>query len=335
MMPMSAPSSRRPSAAPFSWRNLCYQGALLALLGGLLFYIAGNVQSNLQAKGIASGFDFLLQPAGFAIGEGVFPYTAGDAYWQAFLLGIENTLRVSGLAILASMLIGSLLGLGRLSNNLLVRGVCTAYVEIFRNIPLLLQLLACYALLTALLPGIDEAWQFGHIYLSKSGLALPVPQWLDGHWQIDYPQRHRFAIAGGARLTPEFLALFLGLSLYTSAYLAEVIRAGLESVGKGQREAAAALGLSHAQTVRRVILPQALRVIIPPATNQFSSLIKSSSLAITVGYPDLVSIANTSLNQSGRAIECITLILLTYLLLSLLLSGLMGMFNRRAQRWAS
>jgi general L-amino acid transport system permease protein len=317
-----------------SWRGLVYQALAIALLLALIVYLTKNTAASLQAKGVASGFGFLLQPAGFGIGEGVLPYVSSDIYWRAFLAGIDNTVRVAVMAMLATTLIGAALGMGRLSRNALVRGLCIAYVEVFRNIPLLLQLLAWYALLTSLLPGIDEAWQFGGcFYLSKSGLSFPLPIFSAGWPAFDCPVRYPFTIAGGARMTPEFLSLFIGLTVYSSAYLAESIRAGLEAVPRGQVEAAASLGLTHRQIMRRVIVPQAMRVIIPPAANQYSSLIKSSSLAITVGYPDLMSIANTTLNQSGRAVECISLVMLSYLLLSLLLSALMNWINRRTQSW--
>lgn len=318
----------------FAWRGLLWQGLALAGLVVLLLWVAANTRANLDAKGIASGFDFLLQPAGFGIGEGLFPYQVGDAYWAAFVAGLDNTLRVAALGILGTTLIGAALGVGRLSRNALVRSLCSAYVEVFRNIPLLLQLLACYALLTSHLPAMEDTWQWGrHVYLNKGGLSFPAPVFAGG-LHLDYPVRHAYTIAGGGRLTPEFLALLAGLVLYFSAYLAETIRAGLEAVHRGQREAAAALGLSHAQILFRVVLPQALRIIVPPAANQFSSLVKASSLAITIGYPDLVSIANTSLNQSGRAVECISLILVTFLVLSLALAAGMNHLNRRVQVWA-
>ncbi len=306
---------------------LIQAGVIVGLLL-VLTYLVSMLSSNLQAKNIVSGFDFLTKPASFGIGEGVYDFEAGSPYWQAFAAGLANTLRVALLAIVLSAVLGLALGFGRLSKNILLRGLCISYVEIFRNIPLLLQFLAWYFLLTTLLPA--EAWQFlGHCYLSKSGLSFPIPIGLSLTW--DFPSRNPFNIAGGARLTPEFLTVLFGLTLYTAAYLAENIRAGLESVPHGQVEAGAALGLTHQQILRHILFPQALRVIIPPATNQFSGLIKSSSLAITVGYPDLVSIANTSLILTGHAAECIFLIIITYLLLSLLLSVIMNWLNRKFQ----
>jgi general L-amino acid transport system permease protein len=304
----------------------------LAVLG-LLGWLAVLAREHLRQQGFASGFDFLGEPAGFGIGEGLLSFEPGDPYWRAFAAGIANTLRVALLGIVLSALLGSALGVGRLSRNLLLRGLCTAYVELFRNIPLLLQLLAWYFVLTDLLPAAADAWQIGDsIYLSKSGLAFPSPVWQGGTMRLEFPAHNAFSIAGGGTLTPEFLAVLLGLVLYSAAYLAEIVRAGLAAIPRGQSEAAAALGLSRRQILRRIVWPQALRIIVPPAGNQFLSLIKNSSLAVAVGYPELVSVANTTLNQTGRAIECIGLIVAVYLTLSLVVAGLMNWLNRRATR---
>lgn len=302
---------------------------MVAALLALIAFLVSTTAANMARQGIPSGFDFLLQPAGFNIGEGGFPFAAGDPYWQAFLAGLANTLRVALLAIVLTTLLGTALGLASQSRNFLLRSLGTAYVELFRNIPLLLQLLAWYIFLVQALPPLEQAWQLGGVFLSKGGLAFPFPVWENG-WRFEWPQRGAFAIGGGASLTPEFLAVLFGLTFYSSAYLAETVRGGIESVSRGQVEAAAAIGLSRRQAMRRVVLPQALRVIIPSATNQYLSLIKNSSLAITVGYPDLVSIANTSLNQTGRAVECIALIMVVYLSLSLAAAALLGWLNRRA-----
>jgi len=323
-------SSTRPAKPRLDRRGLLYQAlaiAALLALGALLF---ATTSENLRRQGIPSGFGFLLDPAGFGIGEGLAPFAAGDAYWQAFVAGLANTLRVALPAIVLTTLLGTALGVGRGSRNVLLRGLCTAYVELFRNIPLLLQLLAWYFVLADLLPAVADAWQIGGVYLSKSGLAFPAPLWEGGRLRLEFPERNAFSIGGGGTLTPEFLAVLLGLVLYSSAYLAETVRSGLQAVPRGQSEAAAALGLSRRHTLRRIVLPQALRIIIPPATNQFLSLTKNSSLAIAVGYPELVSVANTTLNQTGRAIECITLIMAVYLTLSLAAAALMGWFNHRA-----
>ncbi|MGE5384485.1 MAG: ABC transporter permease subunit [Betaproteobacteria bacterium] len=327
-----SPKPPRPStpARHRFWRPLFYQGLAIAAVLALLAFLVANTAANMARQGIPGGFDFLLQPAGFNIGEGGFPFVAGDPYWQAFAAGLANTLRVALLAILLTTLLGTALGVGSQSRNFLLRSLCTAYVELFRNVPLLLQLLAWYIFLVETLPPLEQAWQLGALFVSKGGLSFPFPAWHDGAWQMEWPARGAFAIGGGASLTPEFLAVLFGLTFYSAAYLAETVRGGIEAVARGQAEAAAALGLNRRQTLRRVILPQALRVIIPSATNQYLSLIKNSSLAISVGYPDLVSIANTSLNQTGRAVECIALIMAVYLGLSLVAAALLGWLNRRA-----
>jgi len=304
---------------------------LLLLLGAWL--LAGRIEAELAARGIRSGFAFLLQPAGFEIGESVFEFHAGYAYWQAFLVGFANTLRVAVPGLLLATVLGALIGCGRLSPNFLLRALCTAYVEVFRNIPLLLQLLTWYFLLTEKLPPAADAVEFlPGFFLSKSGLAFPLPAFaaLDG--APAWPQRGALNIEGGATVTPEYLAVLLGLAAYTAAYLAEIVRAGIVSVPRGQVEAAAALGLTARQRLRWVVLPQALRLIVPPAGNQYLNLTKNSSLAVVVGYPDLVSVANTTLNQTGQAVECLAILIAVYLALSLLTAALLAAYNARLLR---
>ena len=387
--------ARRAPAAPrsrLSWRSrrfrgVVYQALAVAGIALLVWLLASSTLDNMKARGIQSGFDFLAQPAGFDIGEGWLDYESTDPFWKAFLAGLVNTLRVALAGIVLTTLLGTLLGVGRFSRNALVRGICYGYVELFRNIPLLLQLLMWYLLLTEYLPGIDEAVHIGHaVYLSKNGLSYPFPVWHVGHtlalcglalgaiagffyarlahrrfektgqhrpvawvaasliagggllgwlaggaptdWNM--PRLSETQVEGGGALSPEYLALLLGLVLYTSAFVAEVVRAGIASVPQGQHEAGASLGLPDRLAMRLVVLPQALRVIIPPLTNQYLNLTKNSSLAVAIGYPDLVSIANTSLNQTGRAVECIAIIMLVYLTLSLATSAAMNWFNRRA-----
>ena len=312
-------------------RALLWQAlALLAVLA-LLGWLAANTHANMAARGIQSGWDFLAQPAGFDIGEQPIAFDGGDSYWRAFLVGLLNTLRVAVAGIVAATLIGTLVGLGRRSRNLPLRALCRAYVELFRNIPLLVQLLVWYLLLVEYLPGPSAAWSWREaVFLSKAGLAFPALA--DGaagwHWQLPAPQA--FGIEGGAALSPEFLALLAGLSCYTAAFVAEVVRAGLAAVPRGQIEAAQSVGLSRHQTLWLVTGPQSLRVIVPPLTNQYLNLTKNSSLAVAIGYPDLVSVANTTLNQTGRAVECIALVMLVYLALSLLTAAGMALFGRRA-----
>ncbi|MES2424557.1 MAG: ABC transporter permease subunit [Pseudomonadota bacterium] len=322
---------------PASWslrsrtlRGWLWQAALLALLVVCGWWLARNLQANMAARGIQGGYDFLWQSAGFDIGEGLLPYNATLGYWRAFLAGLANTLKVALPGVLLATLIGTLVGVARLSRNALLRGLGTAYVETFRNLPLLLQLLLWYLLLTELLPAIENAWQAGPFWLSKGGLHFPVLIWgTGGNWEWQMPAKGAFSIEGGGAFSPEFLALLLGLVLYTAAFVAEVVRAGLQSVPVGQHEAAYTLGLSRGQTLRRITLPLALRVVVPPLTNQYLNLTKNSSLAVAIGYPDLVSIANTAINQTGRAVECISIVMLVYLATSLLTAGVMQRVNAR------
>lgn len=375
----------------WSWRSQVFRGRVyqivaVGLITLLLWYLAHNTLLNMRARGIQSGFDFLRESAGFDIGESLYPFDSEQAYWQAYLVGVGNTLRVALLGVALATLLGMVLGVGRFSRNVLVRGLCLSYVELFRNIPVLLQLLLWYVVLTSVLPPIEQAWSLGSLFLSKGGLNYPIPVWAPGHrwalvglligivsgwsyrrwalrqfaatgqqrslWRVpallwlggsvlgwllggaptalNHPVQGEFAIEHGAALTPEFLAVWLGLSLYTAAFIAEVVRAGIASVPRGQAEAAAALGLSRQQAMRLVMLPQALRVIVPPLTNQYLNLTKNSSLAVAVGYPDVVSIANTAINQTGRAVECISLLMLVYLSTSLATALLMNRYNRRA-----
>jgi general L-amino acid transport system permease protein len=314
-------------------RELALQILLAAALLALLWWLFDVTAANMQERGIRSGFGFLREPAGFAIGESLLTFDSTDSTLWALAAGLANTLRVALPAIVLSTLLGTLIGLGRLSPNLLLRGLCTAYVESLRNVPLLLQLLAWYFVVTDLLPLASAALELApHVFLSKSGLALPWPGGDSG--LFDLPLRGDFGIVGGAALTPEFLALLLGLTLYTAAYVAETVRAGILAVPRGQSEAALALGMTRGQVFRLVLLPQALRSIIPPLTNQHLSLTKNASLAVAIGYPDLVSVANTTLNQTGRAAECIALIMAVYLILSLLTTALSAWLERRSGRWA-
>lgn len=319
-------SWRDPATRALAWQAL----AVIATLG-LLAWLAFNTQANMLARGIRSGWDFLTQPAGFDIGEQPIAFDAADAYWKAFLVGVLNTLRVAVAAIVLCTVVGALVGIGRFSPNALVRGLCRTYVEALRNVPLLVQLLVWYLLLMETLPEAAAPWRWSDaVFVSKAGLSLPFPAWTDGglHWSV--PEPGAFAIDGGATLSSEFLAVLAGLGFYTAAFVAEVVRAGIAAVPRGQLEAAQSIGLTRWQTLRHVVGPQALRVMVPPLTNQYLNLTKNSSLAVAVGYPELVSVANTSLNQTGRALECIALVMLVYLALSLLTAAAMGIVNRRA-----
>jgi general L-amino acid transport system permease protein len=339
-------------------RAVIYQVLALALLGLAAWFLAHNTLENMRVRGIQSGFDFLTGPAGFDIGEMPIPYESIDPYWKAFLVGVLNTLRVAITGIILTTVLGTLVGVGRFSNNAIVRGLCYGYVELFRNIPVLLQLLMWYLLLTEWLPDPGEPLQLGGlVFLSKGGLSFPVPVWglgqgmaaagglvglalawvwsrkarqhfeLTGHqkpvflpavaliivggligwlaggapmaWNI--PKAGDVSVEGGSSFTPEFISVLLGLTFYTAAFVAEVVRAGIASVPRGQSEASGALGLSKGQQMRLVVLPQAMRVIIPPITNQYLNLTKNSSLAVAIGFPDVVSISNTAITRpAGR-----------------------------------
>ncbi len=384
-----APTKKRD----WSWRSraargLLYQALALLLIAGGVWFLAHNTQQNMQVRGIQSGFDFLGQSAGFDIGETMVPYDPSESYGKALWVGVLNTLRVAVIGIVLTTLLGVMVGVGRFSRNALVRGLCYGYVELFRNVPILLQLLMWYLFFVEVLPQPQEAWNVaGLFFLSKGGFAFPLPVWATGHgtmllgalagmgvgwwwlrrarqqfeltgqdrsrpalavaalsvlvlallgWVLggapsawSLPEQQAFMVDGGASATPEFLAVLVGLVMYTAAFVAEVVRGGIQSVSRGQTEAASALGLSRGQQMRLVVLPQAMRVIIPPLTNQYLNLTKNSSLAVAIGYPDVVSIANTTLNQSGRAVECIAIIMLVYLSTSLATSLLMNWYNKR------
>jgi general L-amino acid transport system permease protein len=363
-----------------------YQALALALLVAAGAFLWHNTAENLAARQIRSGFGFLEQPAGFDIGEALIAFTPRDSYLRAFAVGVGNTLRVAVLGIVLATVLGTAVGVGRLSRNVLLRGVCTAYVELMRNVPLIIQLFAWYLVVTELLPAATEPLALGaHVYLSKSGLQFPLPAWEVGwawalagipagvalawayrRWAVrrhartgiapptfwptaalvlgvpalgwlaggaptalEVPEIGTFDISGGAAATPEFLALLTGLTTFTAAYVAEIVRSGVLAVPHGQTEAAGALGLSRVQTLRLVLLPQALRVIVPPVTSQYLNLTKNSSLAVAIGYPDVVSIANTAINQNGQALECVALIMTVYLTINLATALAMNAYNRR------
>jgi general L-amino acid transport system permease protein len=312
-----------------SGRALLLQAALLAVLLAGGWALWRNTRENLAARGIRSGFAFLSEPAGFDIGEGVVDYGPRDSYARAFAAGVANTLRAALAGIAIATVLGLAIGAGRLSRNALVRAICTGYVEALRNVPLLIQLFAWYLVITELLPDPGEPLALGpHVYLSKGGLQLPLPSPAPA-WHLEHPEIGPFGVTGGLSLTPEFLALVAGLSTYTAASIAEIVRGGVLAVPRGQSEAAAALGLTRRKILRRVLLPQAARIIVPPLTSQYLNLTKNSSLAVAIGYPDVVSIANTAINQNGQALECILLIMAVYLTVNLVTAGMMAWYGRR------
>jgi general L-amino acid transport system permease protein len=311
-------------------RPVLYQALLLAAASLAAWYLISNASENLRSRQIAGGFAFLGREAGFEIGETtLLSYDAADTYLKALAVGLLNTLRVAALAMVFSTVLGVSLGLARLSLNWLLAKLAAAYVEFIRNVPLVVQLFFWYAVITEGLPAPADALSpFPGVFLSNRGVAFPA---ITGGtpFQIDYPVLSGFNFFGGASLSPEFGALLLGLALYTAAFIAEIVRAGIVAVGRGQFEAAHSLGLSRRQVMRYVIFPQALRVIVPPVTSQYLNCTKNSSLAVAIGYPDLVSVANTAINQTGQAIEGIAIIMLVYLTVSLAISLLMNWYNRR------
>ncbi len=367
-------------------RGILYQALLLAAVVGVGWYLVSNTLHNLSTRQIQVGFGFLSREAGFEIAESHIAYAPSDNYARAFLVGLLNTLWVSALGIVVATVLGTLIGIARLSPNWLVARLASMYVEFMRNIPLLLQLFVWYGMITELLPAVRQSIAFGDVvFLSQRGLRFawpqPAPGWSAAGWAfvaalalafgwyriarrrqrstgrqwpvvrpalalvvlaplaawyafgaptaLDKPELGGFDFRGGRALSPEFIALLVGLSTYTAAFIAEVVRGGLQSVPSGQTEAAMALGLAPGQRLRLIVLPQALRVIIPPLTSQYLNLTKNSSLAVAIGYPDLVAVANTSMNQTGQAIEAIAILMAVYLAISLAISVLMNWYNAR------
>ena len=299
------------------------QAALLAAAGLLLWFLVSNTAHNLETRKIASGFGFLWREAGFEIGEtGAIAYGAADSYLRALGVGLWNTVRVAAIGVVLATLLGTLIGLARLSPNWLLKKLAAGYVETIRNVPLLVQLFFWYAIISEILPDPADALQpLAGVFLSNRGIAFPTP------WST--PELNGFNFTGGASLSPEFAALLVGLVTYTAAFIAEIVRAGVLSVGRGQVDAAYSMGLTRRGALRFVVLPQALRLIVPPLTSQYLNLAKNSSLAVAIGYPDLVSIANTTMNQTGQAIEGVAIIMAVFLTISLSISAFMNWYNRR------
>ena len=297
------------------WRDVRFwrfagQAIALVLVLLVLSYFGNNINQNLQRLGIRLGFGFLNSQAGFSIGDSPIPYQPSDSYSRALLVGLVNTLRVVIVGIVLATIVGIVAGLARLSDNWLVRNLARVYVETLRNTPLLLQLFFWYFAVFFSLPPADSPirWLGGVLTLSKNGIGL-----------------------GDLRLSSEFSALLLGLTIYTATFIAEIVRGGIQSVPKGQWEAAKSLGLKPQQVMSLVIFPQALRAIIPPLSNQYLNLAKNSSLAIAIGFSDLYAVSSTTFNQTGRAVEVMILICATYLSISLLISLLMNLYNRAVQ----
>lgn len=367
-------------------RSIIYQIATLCLFGLLSYYLVSNTLANLERQSIATGFGFLQKEASFEIGETLIPYSAADTYGRALVVGALNTLLVAFIGIILTVILGTLIGVARLSKNWLVSKLAAGYIEVFQDIPILLQLFFWYAFFYEMLPSPRQAINLIEgVFLCNRGLIFAVPSahavhgymalalcvavgifiwmqkwaskrqaqtgkafpvykagigiviglplivWMLGGapMEMSVPVLKGFNFKGGMSVSPEFTALLLGLVLYTAAFVAEVVRAGIQSVSKGQTEAAMAIGLKSGQVLNLVILPQALRVIIPPLTSQMLNLTKNSSLAVAIGYPDFVSVAGTAINQTGQAIEGVMLIMAVYLVFSLSTSAFMNWYNKK------
>jgi general L-amino acid transport system permease protein len=314
-------------------RAIVWQTVAVAGVCAVFTLIVWNTAANLRARGMASGFGYLTRVAGFEIAEGPLAYSSRDTYARALAVGLVNTLRVTLLGILLTTALGLAVGVARLSPIRPVAAMARGYVEALRNTPLLLQLLLWYSL-TQALPQVQQALHpLPGVFLCNRGLFLPSIAWHGGTQGLplilERPVLIGFGFRGGTSISPEFGALLTGLATYTAAFIGEIVRGGILAVGKGQTEAASALGLSRGNALRLVVWPQALRVIVPPTTSQFLNLAKNSSLAVAIGYPDLMSVTGTSLNQTGQAIEAITVAMLVYLALSLTIA--LGLSRYRAR----
>ena len=369
-----------------SVQGIFYQIVTLTLVILAVFYIVDNTASNMVARGLASGFHFLGVESQFDIGMTLIDYSPTSTYFDSFIVGLLNTLLVAGLGISIATIVGFAVGIARLSSNWLIARLAESYIEILRNIPLLLQIFFWYFAVLRALPKPKQSLEFADsFFLNNRGLFIPDPVFGESGTLIlysfiaailisigiaiwskqrqnktgqtfpvfyssigllisfvflsmlatgfpvtfDYPELKGFNFKGGIKLIPELVALTFALSMYTASFIAEVVRAGIQAVSLGQTEAARSLGLNPNQILRLVIIPQALRVIVPPLTNQYLNLTKNSSLAAAIAYPDLVLVfAGTALMQTGQAIEIIGMVMGVYLFLSLMTSIIMNLFNR-------
>ena len=360
------------------------------VLGGIILfgvYIVNNTLVNMESRGIASGFDFMGRTAGFDIGMTLIEYDEASSYGRAFVVSLLNTLLVSAIGVVLATILGFAIGVARLSSNWLVAKLAEVYIEIIRNIPLLLQIFFWYFAVLRALPSPRQSFELADsFFLNLRGLFLPKPIFESGFSAIlisflvglvavvltvrwakrrreatgqqfhtvyvslgiliglpllmglvtgfplswDYPVLKGFNFQGGMTLIPELVALVIALSVYTASYIAEVVRAGIQAVSHGQTEAANSIGLRQGPTLRLVIIPQALRVIIPPLTNQYLNLTKNSSLAAAIAYPDIVLVfAGTTLMQTGQAVEIIAITMAVYLTISLVISAVMNWYNKK------
>ncbi len=368
-------------------RGVVFQVLAVAGVAWMLFYFVSNALHNMETRGIATGFAFLGNRASFGIAQTLISYSENDTYARAFLIGLLNTLLVSGIGILLATVLGFIIGIARLSNNWLLSRAAAVYIEIFRNIPLLLQIFFWYFCVLRALPSPKQSLSLADsVFLNVRGVYVPAPVpedgfsfvtitfliacgivWFMNRWakrrqeltgeqfpmfraglgilvilplivfliagspmHLDYPALKGFNFRGGIGIIPELFSLLIALTIFTAASIAEIVRSGIMSVSKGQREAADSLGLKNGLTLKFVIIPQSMRVIIPPLTSQYLNLVKNSSLATAIGYPDLVSVfMGSTLNQTGQAVEIIAMTMAVYLTISLITSVLMNMYNAK------
>ncbi len=389
---MTISTPKRPPRQPLSFslqndrfRALLWQILVIGTVVALIAWLWSNALHNLTVRRISTGFAFLGREAGMPIADSWLAYNPKDTYLWAFIVGVVNTLRVAVIGIVLATIVGTLVGISRLSPNWLLSRLAAVYVEVLRDIPLLLQLLFWYVLMQGL-PAARGAFRpIEGVFLSNRGLIVPsisldsgqlwvigtavlglvlfhllrrrllAQQMEDGHkrriwpygvlliiavpalvsyalgvsWAVSFPELRGFNFVGGWGFAPEYFALLIALVTYTSAFIAEIVRSGIQAVHRGQWDAALALGLRKSFVLRKIVLPQALRVIIPPLTSQYLNLTKNSSLAVAIGYQDIVSVANTTLNQTGQAIEAIALIMAVFLTISLGISLFMNWYNAR------
>ncbi len=384
---VNAPSSRTSLFYNPTFRSVAFQIIAVGALAFFIYTIVNNALTNLDSRGIATGFGFLDQEAGFGIGLSLIEYDETFSYGRTFWVGLINTALVSFLGIIVATVLGFAIGIARLSSNWLVSRFAAVYIEVFRNIPLLLQIFFWYFAVLQALPSPRQSISLGEaIFVNVRGLYFPAPVFEAGSGVViaalilgivatiginiwaknrqkltgkqtpmfriaaglivvlpviiyflmgspisaQYPELKGFNFRGGISIIPELAALLLALSIYTASFIAEIVRSGINAVSHGQTEAAMSLGLPRSKTLKLVVIPQALRIIIPPLTSQYLNLTKNSSLAMAIGYPDLVSVfAGTTLNQTGQAIEIIAMTMGVYLTLSLLTSALMNLYNRK------
>ncbi|MGL4488110.1 MAG: amino acid ABC transporter permease [Rhizobiaceae bacterium] len=367
-------------------RSFVSQAVLIIALTVFVVWIFNNTTENLKRANIASGFGFLNGRAGFDLAQTPIAYSSDSTYWRALQVGIWNTVIVAVAGIVTALALGFVVGIARLSKNWLVRTLATSFVEIFRNLPPLLQIFFWYFGVLSVLPQPKESIAIPPGgFLNSRGFFMPKVIWENGSWlilvglaiaiamsllvrywarqrqmetgqqfpvfwvslalliglpllafalkgfpvSIEYPKLSTFNLSGGFQVKPEFLSLYLALSVYTAAFIAEIVRSGIMGVPKGQTEASEAVGLTRSQLLRLVVIPQSMRIVIPPLTSQFLNLTKNSTLAIAIGYPDLVAVGGTILNQTGQAVEVVAIWMLVYLGLSIATSLFMNWFNAK------